>query len=134
MDLSLVATLKDKLIHAEQFADIMNYFFDHFGDHPEFLALGERVESPLLEAVLEAVAKQLFGREVPVEHMLLTRLPEHGLIHGGASLGGKPATVLYFEDVCKGLLTVIWSARPPETKFARFSGRAAPDHWKRSVN
>jgi hypothetical protein len=134
MDLSLVATLKDKLIHATQFADVMNYFFDHFGDHPEFIALGERVEHPLLEGIMEAVTQQLFGRPAPITHLALTRLPEHGLVHGGAKLGGKLATVLYFEDVCKGLLAVIWSVEPPETKFIRFTGVPAPNPWKRSAN
>jgi hypothetical protein len=134
MDLSLLATLKDKLIHAEQFNEVMIYFFDHFGDHSDFIALGERVSHELVENILETVAEQLFGQPVPVTHLFLTRLPEHQFVHGGAKLGGKMATVLYFEDICKGLLAVIWSSRTSETKFIRFTGMPLPDKWKRSVN
>src|SRR5438045_7298872 len=116
MDLSRLATLKEKLVHATQFSDVMNYFFDHFGENPDFFAHGERTSHALLEGILETVAEQLFGRRVPIGHLLLTRLPEYDFIHGGASLGGKPATVLYFEDIFKGPLAVVWSVRPSETK------------------
>jgi hypothetical protein len=134
MDLSRLATLKEKLVSASQFNEVMNYFFDHFGDHAEFIALGERASHDLLENILEAVAEQLFGKPVPITHLFLTRLAEHQFIHGGAQLGGKLATVLYFEDICKGLMAVAWSSKTSETKFIRFTGMPLPDQWKRSVN
>jgi hypothetical protein len=134
MNLKLLEKLKDKLITAREFGDVMKYFLDHFGEDPAFIALGDRIEHPFLEAVLAQVGQQLFGKPVSLTDVLLTRLPEHAFIHGGASLGGKLATVLYFEDLCKGLLTVCWSITPPETKYARFTGRPMLDSWKRSDN
>src|SRR5438105_2776274 len=41
MDLALLATLKDKLATATNFSEVMVYFFDHFGEEAEFMALGE---------------------------------------------------------------------------------------------
>src|SRR5258707_11765033 len=98
---------------------------DHFGEDPEFIDLGEATRDPFLEAAIAQIAAQLFGgkRDVVVTKMLLTRLPEQQFIHGGIVLGGKMGNVLYFEDIHVGLLALIWSVEPSETKMARFTGR-----------
>jgi hypothetical protein len=134
MDLSLLKTLKTKLHEAEQFSDVWDYFLTNFGEVPEFIALGQRGSDPFLETVLAEVGKQLFGREIHVTNMLLTRIPEYRFIHGTVFLEGKLTTALYFEEIHKGLLAVLWSSRPPETKFVRFTGRALYDAMNRSEN
>lgn len=45
-------------------------------------------------------------------------------------LNGKMTTVIYFEDVQLGMLAVLWSFSPPETKYVRFTGRPMPQGWK----
>ncbi len=134
MNAKKMETLKDKLIVSRELADVMRYFLDHFGEDPKFIALGERIEHPLLLLMLGQVARGVFGHEVEVTDVLLTHLEEHHFIHGTARLGGKLATVLYCEDLCKGLVTVCWSARPPETKYARFTGRPTPEGWREALN
>ena len=134
MNLELLATLKDKLIHAPKLADVMNYFFDHFGEDPEFIGLGEATRHVFLEAVLAEVARQIFGGDAAVLDLMLTRLPDHRFIHGGGVLNGRLANVLYFEDVAVGLVCV---ATTPETKLARFTGKPLtppPGRDKPSVN
>ena len=59
-DLALLATLKDQLIHADDFSSVTRYFFDHFGEDPSFLDLGEPIRHPFLEAVVTQVAAQVF--------------------------------------------------------------------------
>jgi hypothetical protein len=125
MDLSLLATLKDKLIHGKDFSEVWHYFFDHFGEKPEFIALGERTQDAFLEAALAQVGRQLFGKRVALTNLLLTRLPEQEFIHGGCVLGGKMANVIYFEDIHAGLLAVIMSFAPSDTRMIRFTGRRA---------
>jgi hypothetical protein len=134
MNLELLATLKERLTTAQDFGDVLTYFLDHFGDHPEFIALGERCEHPFLEAVFAQVGGQLFGRAIKVSGVMLTRLAEQAFVHGTVHLENKLATVLYFEDIQKGLLSVVWSASPTETKLVRFTGRPMPDRWSRSSN
>jgi len=134
MDLSRLATLKEKLVGAQDFSGVFEFFFDHFGEDPDFMALGERASNPLLETMLAHIAKQLFGREVPVTDVVLLRVAGHSFLHGTATLGGKLATVIYFEDKHVGLLAVVWSLAPTEAKLARFTGRPAPDLWNRSSN
>jgi hypothetical protein len=134
MDLSLLSTLKRKLHEAKRFADVWDYFLTYFGEDPEFIALSQRAGDPFLEGVLAVVGEQLFGRPVELTDMLLTRIPEHGFIHGAVQLGGKPASEIYFEEIHKGVLAVIWSFSPPETKYVRFTGRALYDSLNRSDN
>jgi hypothetical protein len=131
MDLTLLDTLRTKLQTAKQFSEVMTYFLDHFGEVREFIALGKAGPHPFLEAVLAQVGKQLFGPSVTVTHVLLTRLPEHGFVHGTAFLQGQLTTVLYFEHDAVGLIAV---ATPGETKFARFTGIPQPRQPKPSAN
>jgi hypothetical protein len=134
MDLSRLATLKAKLLTAQNFGEILGYFLDHFGDHPAFIGLGEPARDEFLEQALAQVAAQLFGKAVPIRDLRLVRLPEHEFVHGGFLVGGKVGTLIYFEDLRKGLISVAWSLSPPETKYARFSGRPVPHSWLRSDN
>jgi hypothetical protein len=134
MDLALLATLKDRLLTARDFGDVLTYFLDHFGEDPGFIALGERCEHPFLEAVFTQVGGQLFGRPIRVSNVMLTRLAEEGFVHGTVQLEDRLGTVLYFEDIQKGLLSVVWSLSPTETKLVRFTGRPLPDRWARSDN
>jgi hypothetical protein len=134
MDLSLLATLKQKLVEATRFADVFNYFFDHFGEKPEFMKLGEPGSDLLLEAALEQIAEQLFERKVPVTNVMLVRLAEQQFLHGTAMLGDRLATVIYFQEIEMGMLAVLWSHATSETKFIRFRGVAVPTRRTPSIN
>jgi hypothetical protein len=81
-----------------------------------------------------ATLKDKLLQRVPVTNVILKRLPEHGFVHGSALLGGRLATMLYFEEPRRGLISVIWSVSPPETKFARFLGQLLPRHGRPSAN
>src|SRR5262245_19566334 len=102
MDLALLTTLKDKLVQAKNFTEVWQYFFDQFGEDPAFIALGERTEHPFLEAILVQIGKEMFGHEVDLADVLLTRLPEQEFVHGGLTLDGRLANVIYFEDIQVG--------------------------------
>ena len=123
MDLKLLETLKQRLLTAREFEQVFTHFLDQFGEDPEFIAQGESAHSAFLEAVVAQVGKELFGREVRVTDVLLTRLPEQQFIHGACRLAGRLANVIYFEDIQTGLLVVILSEARGETKLVRFSGR-----------
>lgn len=134
MDLSLLDTLKDKLVHAEKFSDVLNYFFDHFGDDPAFIALGERTTDAFIEAVLQMVGKQLFGGNVRLTNVLLTRLPEKQFLHGACTINGQLGNIFYFDDIQVGLLSVVMLLPSNETKMVRFTGRRQPPGGAPSSN
>jgi hypothetical protein len=134
MDLSLLDTLKQKLHEAKQFSDVWDYFLTNFGEKAEFMKIGDRARNSFLEAAIAQVGEQLFNRPVVISDFLLTRVPEHHFIHGTVRLENKLTSALYFDDIHKGMLCILWSSRPPETKFIRFTGQAMYDALKRSEN
>jgi hypothetical protein len=128
MDLTRLATLKQKLMETEDFGEVLSYFMDHFGGDPAFLALGESTEHPFLESILPKVVGRLCRREVSLSGFALTRLPEHQFVHGGFAAGSSVGTVLYFDDLQMGLLAVMLSLAPSDTRLVRFTGRPARTH------
>jgi hypothetical protein len=123
MDLKLLQELKGKLLHDKMLAPVWEYFFDHFAEDSEFIALGERATHQLVETIVAEVGKQMFGREGVVNSLLLTRVPDQQFLHGCLIIGGRVGGVIYFEDAQIGLVAM--ADKPPsiEVKYARFSGQ-----------
>ncbi len=132
MDLSLLSTLKNKLLTTTKFSEVANYFLTHFGENREFMGLGQRVQDPMLEAIVGQIAAQLFQGKATVQGLLLTRLAEQGFVHGACFIGGHISTVLYFEDVGKGLVVI--APMDGNCHYARFTGRPLPPRPTPSVN
>lgn len=123
MDLQILETLKEKLLNSQEFTEIFSFFMDHFGENPEFMALGERTRHPFLESVVTQVGGQMMGRSIAVGPIDFIRVPAQQFIHGGFALEGRIGNVFYFEDILVGLVTVTPYLERGETKFARFTGR-----------
>ena len=67
LDLRKLEDLKEKMQVEEDFGAIWKFFFDHFGENPEFMALGAQADEEMrlfLEPILESICKQLVNREV----------------------------------------------------------------------
>ena len=120
MDLPPLLALKEKLMLSEDLSDVWNYFFDHFGEDPSFIALGDLQESELLESILERLGTELFGPEATLQNLQLTLLREHNFAHGSCFLAGRLATVIYFAEV--GMGTIAVDDRPSGmTQYVRFT-------------
>jgi hypothetical protein len=134
MNLNLLDTLKVKMHTSKNLAEVWEYFMDNFGESEEFMQLGERAGSPVLEAILSEIAKQLFAKPVSLNNLMLVRLEEQSFVHGGCTLGNKMGSLFYFEDIQVGLLTVLWSFTPSDTKLIRFSPRPVVRRGEPSAN
>ena len=134
MDLSLLDKLKEKLTHGKDFGAAWEYFMDNFGEKPEFLNMGVRARNDLVEQILSQIAVQLFAKETPARELTLIHLPEKSFYHGGVILGSKVGNLFYFDDIQVGLLAVVWSFAPSETKLIRFSPRPTVRMATPSVN
>jgi len=134
MDRDKLQQLKQKLLHDKDLAPVWLFFMDHFAEDPAFIALGERVDHPLIEAVLAEVSRQLFPRDGAVTRTLLTRLAEQRFLHGGFFMGLRPGGVIFFEDISMGLLAVPDLPPSIEVKYARFSGHPLPKRGEPSRN
>ncbi len=137
MDLSLLPKLRcaSSYCGRRNFSEVSDYFFSHFGQKiPAFIALGEQVEDEFLEQVIRQVGGQLFAGQIVLNHLLMTRLPDQGFIHGGFAINGRLGNVIYFEEARVGLLSIVISITPSETKMVRFTGQPVGNNWKRSDN
>jgi hypothetical protein len=106
MDLSRLNTLKTQIVEAKQFDKPFNYFFDHFGEVREFIHVGERTQSPLLDEVLKRLGENLYGEGAPYVPGILTEIKEYHFIHGNCFLAGRLAVLIFFTDLDMGLLSV----------------------------
>ncbi|SRR6266851_1238218 len=134
MDLTKLADLKDLMRRTDRFSDVWRYFLDHFGENPAFIALGERIQHPFLEALFAQIGKQLLGHDADVSQLIITRLVDQEFVHGGGLIDGSLFNVLYFEDVQAGMMAVALSFQPGEMKYVRFSGQRMQSIPKPSVN
>ena len=124
MDLSLLETLKKKMHEAKVFSEVWDYFLTNFGEKPEFIACGERIRDPFLEAVVQQVVEQLFKKGAKISGLLLSRLAEQQFVHGACFVETSMCNVLYFEDARAGLLAV--AKLGGQTHYVRFSGHPVP--------
>lgn len=119
MNLENLKTLKEKLSTSDRFDEVWNYFFDHFGEQPEFIGQGETTEHEHLKGMLELIGKQFFKKETPVTNLMLSHVPAYQFYHGACFINGTMMTVIYFEDIDMGMVAI--AAFTETTTFARFS-------------
>src|SRR5262245_21363160 len=85
LDAQKLEELREKMQAEEDFAAIWKFFFDYFGENPEFMALGRRADETIkffLEPILESLCKQVVNHEVKVEQFILSEIPEQRFFHG----------------------------------------------------
>lgn len=133
MDLAKLVTLKDLLVNSKNLSELWTYFFDHFGNNPEFLGIGERTRAPLLEGILTQTLKQACKLTIDPEAMILTRVPNSDFIHGGYLGGSKMVNVIYFEELHAGSI-VVAAMGDTKTMMMRFTAQSATKPTKPSMN
>ncbi len=118
----------------EDFAAIWKFFFDHFGERPEFMSLGERADEEMhefLEPILESVCRKVISREVMVAQFVLTEVEAAGarFYHGPCLTDAGVAVVFYFDDVKAGMISINPSPDTGMIHYARFSTVPVPDRF-----
>jgi hypothetical protein len=123
MDLSLLSTLKDKLMHASEFADTMGYSFDHFVDDAGFFEFGRKSTEERLRLLVEAVGQSIIPG-AKLDAFFPIRWDEQKFIHAGGKLAGRVLTMFYFEDIDMGLIAVHMTS--DMVQFARITTKELP--------
>jgi hypothetical protein len=129
MDLSRLEELKEKLTRSKDFAEVFDFFFDHFASQPGFMGSGTPTQHELLAQTIRGMVPAMFGQRATVSNMLLLAIPGTCFIHGPVTIAGRPSGVIYFDDIQTGILCS--SPMPPappdaETKFSRFRLQQLP--------
>ena len=105
-----VAKLKKILVDAKDFSDVFNYFMDHLGEDPGFLMLGRRGESELLTKIVTRIARQVLGKKVELDSMLVVEIPELQFIHGTGTVQDWIFNMFLFVDSDIGLVAMVPSS------------------------
>ena len=124
LDLRKLEDLKEKMQVEEDFAAIWKFFFDHFGENPEFMALGEQADEEMrqfLEPILESICKQLVNREVMTAQFILTEFPDQKFYHGPCLTDAGIAVVFYFDDLKMGMFSLTPKLGSGLVHYGRFS-------------
>ncbi len=122
MDLSPLETLRYKIATGKVFADTFEFFFDNFGEDAAFIALGEPANDDMLLKLLGHVGGAIFKTDkVRLDNLRLIRIAEYSFIHGGMTINGAMANVIYCDDLQQGIIAVFRPQANPPTQFVRFS-------------
>ena len=124
LDLKKLEDLKEKMQVEEDFGTIWKFFFDHFGENPEFMTMGARADETMhlfLEPILENICKQLVNREVMATQFILTELPDQKFYHGPCLTDAGIAVVFYFEDLKMGMFSLTPGIGSELVHYGRFS-------------
>ena len=131
--------LKLKMTTEKDLSKVYHYFFDHFGEDPEFVKKATRSEHYELQQVLDTILRESMGftNIELMQHFLFVHLPKENFIHGSFPTD-NPARLInyfYFDDINVGVMAVV-PASPIadiETKFVRF-GLQLPNTAGSSLN
>jgi hypothetical protein len=134
MNLQKLADLKAMVQIDEDFSEIWKFFFDHFGEKPEFASSGQPADDGIqsyLEPILEDICKRMTNRDVMIAEFLLNEVPGYGFYHGPCLTDAGIAVVMYFEDVKMGMISLSPSFGSGLVHYARFT--AVPVEKKGAV-
>ena len=124
LDLRKLEDLKEKMQVEEDFGAIWKFFFDNFGENPEFMALGAQADEEMrqfLEPILESICKQLVNREVMAAQFILTVFPDQKFYHGPCLTDAGIAVVFYFDDLKMGMFSLTPGLGSGLVHYGRFS-------------
>lgn len=117
-------TLRRKLQQEKNHSAVMNYFFNHFADHAEFVQMSEPTRNELIETALPIVLQALLGqRYVAVQNLMQLRVPSQQMLHGGFMAGGAMGAFFYFEDLDMGLVGLSGGRMRGQLLMARFQAK-----------
>jgi hypothetical protein len=121
--------LKMKMATGTDFTAVFHFFFEHFGEKPDFMKLGKKIDHPMLAQVLTHVAGSVFRNAANIKHSTFLHLPDQHFIHGSCIFEGVMASFFYFEDLDAGMASLM-SPGSLRVQVVRFSikqmGKVSP--------
>ncbi|HKQ80103.1 MAG TPA: hypothetical protein VJ810_40800 [Blastocatellia bacterium] len=132
LDLRKLEELKEKMQVEEDFGAIWKFFFDHFGENPEFMAMGAEADQTMhlfLEPIMESICKQVVNQEVMTAQFVLTEIPDQKFYHGPCLTDAGIAIVFYFEDLKMGMFSLTPSLGSGLVHYGRFSSIQTPTEY-----
>jgi hypothetical protein len=120
-DLEIALEFKRNLASAEDFASVMNFFFEKLLNRG-FVERCRPLEPPesLSSAVARAAASAR-GHAAQLSDWRLMEVPEARIIHGVLGVDGLLATIVWAADIQTGMLAIAQGPGSSEVLFSRLS-------------
>jgi len=100
---------------------VFSYFLDNLGENEEFFLLGKNKKNKLLKTILKVAAENYFQKKVVITRFCLTFIKQRRFYHGVLKLNEFSGSVLFFEDLNMGVMSIVISMQPAQTIFVHFS-------------
>ena len=122
MDFAKIQDLKRQLAICTNFASFWEYYLDNFADDPEFMNLGQPMDTAPMHRILGEIAVRALGKPaVALVNPMLIEQPESGLIHGYCTVSEYMMCIRFFLYMDLGMAILTPAKGKGETKYARFS-------------
>ena len=126
--------LKERVATGKDFLKIFEYFLDRFAEDDKFMRLGRKAKNAKLEGFIAGIAESVLKVKSPRIATMFIEIPEAHFTHGGCDINGRPASVLYFDDIDVGLLVFLPTKPGEPNLFSRFSCQTVPPDYIGSDN
>jgi hypothetical protein len=118
-----IQELRRRMVAATDLSEFHHYYVANFLERDEFRRMGRPLRGAQSDLIVRVCVEVYLGRppqSVVAIQANLTEVPEFRKIYGALSLDGKITSVLYFEDLDQGLVTVIEDMETLDTEFMQF--------------
>lgn len=125
-----IAELRRRMVAATDLSEFHHYFVANFFEDEAFRKMGRPLSVARAELFVR-ICLELYldgpASDVMAVQANLTEIPEFRLVYGVLSLEGKITSILYFEDLDQGLVTVIEDLETGDTAFLQFHLMRPPE-------
>ncbi len=133
MNLELLETLKKKMTESENLEETLMYFYDNFVGQGELPKRSVMIDESFIKDMLPQTVEGMLHKEVRIKGLRLMGVPKYHFIHGTFWAGEFVGTLLYFEDVEVGVISLSHPVTE-DTYVVRLRTCDTPDSWLPSVN
>ena len=117
-----VETLKNMLVNEGDFNNVIAYFLSNLGSIRVFANRGKPIKNKVLRDILSSIAAKSYGEGFTVTQLKLFRVGKGPFYHGTCRLGPEVGTVLFFDDLNIGMMSLTPLEPMGGTSYIRFSG------------
>lgn len=122
--------LKNEILDATVFQELVDFFLDEYGENSRFLEHGKIASkaSGLVEALKLAAGRVFPNEPTKVSNLMLTKLSKHHFIHGYVQVNNRSTIFFAFEDMGMGIAAI--AEESGETHYMRITICKADDKGK----
>jgi hypothetical protein len=118
-----ISELRRRMVAATDYSEFHHYYVANYFENAGFRSMGRPLSAPLARHFARVCLELYLGgppKKLVAIQANLTEIREFGLVYGVLSIGGKLCSILYFDDVEQGMMSVIENMETLDTEFLQF--------------